>query len=1826
MTAVAGWMGGFVGTAVWVSAVTSPSIAGPLTVDMVSPITISDSPADIAKTPPRAIPLKVEEIGSSAVWNASNVRISQMPMPDGGEVTLVLRRMQNPIEATWLITTDSFGVEVESPVTAAPVLLLSGSVDGVPDSGVFLGIWQDKVQGWIETDGGLHMIATPPEGGPTIMYRVGAERGGIDVPPPGLFHEVPSQKQLARNPKEFVPETDYDRFLLMLQDPESPLRELLIGEGARRLPQMLDRSVMAIEPEFELGACCVMPGFCFQLTADLCADFCQEDDNVGNPNLVYCDRTWDGNAPLQFTTPTNLPPCWLGPGVPCDEQWVCYESITEDDFDPPDPGNPAIGNWTGACCVEVPEGSGNYQVEDLVACECALKGGDFIVPPALCIGEELAAPEMMAASNFVDAATILEIDPNICQEPRGACCIEQFVLCEDIADPDDPDFEMFKKVACVDVTEAVCGDAQILTDSFNGTGEAGYFTKDCFPCIFDPAGSGIWGSDFICPESMQKLPQGVGPSPQLVCQSPRITIDTDGWYLDRFDGDVQAAQAYAATLMASMNYILKRDALVEMQIGDLLIRGGEICAMGDNGTPDSSDDDVLECQPWDAVYYVGGACCFPSDGWCIDSESEIACSEWALQGYNAEWLGPGSSCWDESGTPCGNAGFVYEEDDRLWEIQDTLEAMTEYWKDPIAGTLTEEVRDRSNMILLLSGYPYGTPYFDNLPWPGATDWEDTWGVEVQDIAAGAFRTLCVEFEHPYVVASVKGTFPSPGTAFDRDNVNWDIIAVARAIGAAVGLSETSAFGYDDCVGPPCEGVGASVDCDHRFFYSELYELSSPYISNRVMPSTLMSFCHVCPGESSNIQLRYRSEMAARIYARFATMDCSWSDVGGLNPLEPGTPYAADDTFRTLPGGAQLLDVMANDITPGCLDQNIFEPFDPTTGDPWDPSTWDPSEDPWPIFPLDVTDLWVWQNDPFDPTTPFSDWWIRREEGTAGLPGLTILGGTIDIVDDPANPDGGKVVEYIPPAESCGIDLFQYRITTKPEEYVLPNGIPAPIPEPPGDAIATVRIIEQDCSASYTINCDPGIPGSCPESVAEPPVPPTPPDPAAADVVSVPDVAAAEIKSFSWSGLMLGWDTVGSTLAEDAFLRVWGASVAGGQADIFFDIYPFGDPGVTCGPIYPYVPGALPIAGPSQGQCIPMDRFFVPSNGTILVQCLEAVDDLPGRDAWWLAGEFCILSEATNAYGACCVDGMCIETSAYDCAAMGWNWEWLNGNLTDPDPHWGWTFDSNASGFFHGASTSCCDRDWCRRTAPCCYMSLLDKPACALLTCEECREIGGVMLTMSGRSNGTDYCDPTQPWDTDPYDIGPPQPLWDTECVYPVCNFENLDANPQDPIGDPLIPINPPDPSGTVGACCVATAAGDRFCTDLTRDDCELYASDLLIQSTSWSVVGRCDEVPCSSLGACCVDSGSGLACVADGLTEEECQSFWYLNPSNPPDQVVFRADELCGADSCAPTGVGACCLPDIDACCDGFSKEVCDLVYGIYLGDGVDCNACGVSGIASGVCALSNSGLPVCTTDLTQPICTATLGGTWYSDIDTCNEGIPDQGRGIISTNQPQPLVGSTNPLGACCYEYECVPQVTRFDCLLAGGHFLSDSENPYGTGANPGGCPPTQTPWLGRCCLPTIEFGLVCVKLSAIECANEGGSFSFTFDCASACGPGIVDLDVCAPGLCQVTLRGPSGIGGSGTVMEYITPDDTRCLSRNGRWVGYKSELGYTECPPTGPLVGGVPFSRRQGDLDGDDRVGASDLLLLFAKWGSSDPRADLDDSGRVGVDDLIRLLSRWN
>ncbi len=71
---------------------------------------------------------------------------------------------------------------------------------------------------------------------------------------------------------------------------------------------------------------------------------------------------------------------------------------------------------------------------------------------------------------------------------------------------------------------------------------------------------------------------------------------------------------------------------------------------------------------------------------------------------------------------------------------------------------------------------------------------------------------------------------------------------------------------------------------------------------------------------------------------------------------------------------------------------------------------------------------------------------------------------------------------------------------------------------------------------------------------------------------------------------------------------------------------------------------------------------------------------------------------------------------------------------------------------------------------------------------------------------------------------------------------------------------------------------------------------------------------------------------------------------------------------------------------------------------------------------------------------------------------------------------------------------------------------------------------------------------------------------------------------------------------------------------------------PPNGAGVAIFNFTFEvliQGDLDGDGRVGVSDLLLLLASWGPCDDcndcPADIDGNCNVGVSDLLILLANW-
>ena len=90
------------GTAIAVaSACASDAGAGPLTTESASPLKRSTKAADLAVTPPGGVALELDFGDVSPLWNAKSVRLTQMPMPGGEDVTLDLRAVENPVGAIW---------------------------------------------------------------------------------------------------------------------------------------------------------------------------------------------------------------------------------------------------------------------------------------------------------------------------------------------------------------------------------------------------------------------------------------------------------------------------------------------------------------------------------------------------------------------------------------------------------------------------------------------------------------------------------------------------------------------------------------------------------------------------------------------------------------------------------------------------------------------------------------------------------------------------------------------------------------------------------------------------------------------------------------------------------------------------------------------------------------------------------------------------------------------------------------------------------------------------------------------------------------------------------------------------------------------------------------------------------------------------------------------------------------------------------------------------------------------------------------------------------------------------------------------------------------------------------------------------------------------------------------------------------------------------------------------------------------------------------------------------------------------------------------------
>jgi hypothetical protein len=75
-------------------------------------------------------------------------------------------------------------------------------------------------------------------------------------------------------------------------------------------------------------------------------------------------------------------------------------------------------------------------------------------------------------------------------------------------------------------------------------------------------------------------------------------------------------------------------------------------------------------------------------------------------------------------------------------------------------------------------------------------------------------------------------------------------------------------------------------------------------------------------------------------------------------------------------------------------------------------------------------------------------------------------------------------------------------------------------------------------------------------------------------------------------------------------------------------------------------------------------------------------------------------------------------------------------------------------------------------------------------------------------------------------------------------------------------------------------------------------------------------------------------------------------------------------------------------------------------------------------------------------------------------------------------------------------------------------------------------------------------------------------------------------------------------------------CVNGGGTWAGPGTDCSTPEeCDVFGCAQ----------DLDGDDLVATSDLLVLLGAWGTAGPNGDIDGDNLVGTSDLLELLAAW-
>ncbi|MDA1007823.1 MAG: M12 family metallo-peptidase [Planctomycetota bacterium] len=147
----------------------------------------------------------------------------------------------------------------------------------------------------------------------------------------------------------------------------------------------------------------------------------------------------------------------------------------------------------------------------------------------------------------------------------------------------------------------------------------------------------------------------------------------------------------------------------------------------------------------------------------------------------------------------------------------------------------------------------------------------------------------------YAASCVGGSFPYP--LVDNDWGNWDVMVVAHEMGHNCGAPHTHDYT------PPIDGCGSNPqDCTAA-------ELNI---------GTIMSYCHICDGGMSNIQLRFAPGSIQSMQNHLAAISCSM-------PGNEAAPAAVNDYVAMLSGvGFIDVDFLANDLPVNCQEITVTQ--------------------------------------------------------------------------------------------------------------------------------------------------------------------------------------------------------------------------------------------------------------------------------------------------------------------------------------------------------------------------------------------------------------------------------------------------------------------------------------------------------------------------------------------------------------------------------------------------------------------------------------------------------------------------------------------------------------------------------------------------------------------------------------------------------------------------------------------------------------------------------------------------------------------------------------